>query len=62
MSESATEEDPAPKRSNTTDRYDFSDLFEEMGPETELVYRTIGFVLVLLVLAIALYYPVLISR
>jgi len=53
--------DETPTRA-ATDRYDFSDLFDDMGPETETVYNVIGFIMVLLLLCLALYYPVIVSQ
>jgi hypothetical protein len=59
---STTHTGPSSDRTPNSDRYELGDIFGDMEPETELVFTTIGIVLVLVVLGVLLYYPVLLSR
>ena len=44
-------------QTTTSERYELGELFEDMSPETELVYKAIGTVLTLVVLGLALTIP-----
>ena len=61
MSESA---EPAKTSadSSESERYELTDLFDDMGSETELVLKTIGIVLTVVALCGALAFPIFFGR